>query len=1128
MSTSFARFARAFALLPLVMLGACGLGPSFDEVSPIEAALADVGPYETRVVVRSPGGVSRQDVIWRVADVESRAPLARLGQDGAVYRMAGSIPAQPGGTEVQWAVEVCDAAERCVRAPDSGWFTFDVPHTEGALVVSRMEPTTGPASGGTQVALTGDGFVPGMRVLFGDDEAPVVDVQSGQILVVRTPAVAPGAVEVRVAAPGDRSAAAPEPFVFTPAPVVTGVFPGEGPTRGGTALAVSGAGFEPGVRVFVDGVPCRRLARTDDVSITCETPPGRAGVVDVRVENVDGGAFVVTGGFTYIPAPRVDRVEPDRGPVEGGNTVTVFGTDFGAGATASVGGTPCLETRVVSDTMLECDVPEGETGTAAVRVENADGQVGELPGAYVYIGPPVVVAIIPDEGPRIGGNEVRLYGAGLFAGAQVFVDGIEAQVVDTVDGVELTFIAPPTTRPLTPVPVTGVARVDVRVVNPAPDMRETTVTGGYGYFWPPEVLSVTPASGPTAGGTAVLIEGRFFRQPDPDAFFVRFGAAEATQIAVLSPERITAVTPPGMRGFVDVQVENGFSSAGQLPDGFEYIPPPRIDRVEPAEGPTFGGERVRVVGVDFRDGALVLFGGRPCRDVTFISAAILECTTPPGDEGFTHVEVRNPDGQNDVLLEGYRYLGLSVTPGYGLTAGFARVVIRAGGMRDGAQFFFGNTLAGDCTVESSTRAVCQTPAHASGRVEVSFVNPDGTGERRAEAFRYGAYHDESAARLTPTGRNGNHAVPLDVDLDGDLDFIVVNGISGETNPRLEQDEIYINDGTGTFDVVPFGEAAISHNVQLGDVNGDAFVDLVIANGNAPGALFFVGDGAGNFTETAVPGMTSGAFDAVLADLVGDEQDDLFIAAIGCSGRGGCDNLQEGRDGLFERTGPTSFVDRSTRVPHRDGLQHDHKVAVGDWDLDGDLDLFVTVDNRNFSVNENNHRVLENTPSGFVERTTGLEGLVGDIFDIDVGDIDGDGDLDVVAPSCEPFFDSSTVVLQNDGSGGFTRNFAAVPSLQTVCYYGSAVVDLEGDGDLDVLFTGSALLGGPHTAALFVNRGDGTFVDASDTLPVLFGSQLGTEFIAGDFDSDGDIDLVETMTEPTGFGAGRVRFLGFGE
>ena len=98
---------------------------------------------------------------------------------------------------------------------------------------------------------------------------------------------------------------------------------------------------------------------------------------------------------------------------------------------------------------------------------------------------------------------------------------------------------------------------------------------------PPIITAVSPGQGPTNGGTKVTITGADLS----GATSVKFGATPAASFSVLDDAQVTAVSPPGALGTVDIRVTtpNG-TSATSGPDGFTYVPSPVVTSVTPGSG----------------------------------------------------------------------------------------------------------------------------------------------------------------------------------------------------------------------------------------------------------------------------------------------------------------------------------------------------------------------------------------------------------------------------------------------------------------------------------------------------------------------------------------------------------------
>src|SRR5207245_8216669 len=124
----------------------------------------------------------------------------------------------------------------------------------------------------------------------------------------------------------------------------------------------------------------------------------------------------------------------------------------------------------------------------------------------------------------------------------------------------------------------------------------------------PTVSGVSPASGPTAGGTAIAITGTNFAA----GATVTVGGTPATGVSVVSATQINATTPAHAAGVADVIVTvGGQSSAANPADQFTYVAPPAptVTGVSPTSGPTAGGTAITITGTNFDATATVTVGG---------------------------------------------------------------------------------------------------------------------------------------------------------------------------------------------------------------------------------------------------------------------------------------------------------------------------------------------------------------------------------------------------------------------------------------------------------------------------------------------------------------------------------------
>ena len=288
-------------------------------------------------------------------------------------------------------------------------------------------------------------------------------------------------------------------------------------------------------------------------------------------------------------------------------------------------------------------------------------------------------------------------------------------------------------------PAGSAGAVNVQVTNP--DSQSATLDSAFTYtVTAPTVTSVSPSSGPTAGGTTITINGTNFVA----GATVRVGSVSATGVTFLSATQLRANTPAGSAGAKSVQVTNPDSLSATLSNAFTYVAPtvtPTVTSVSPTSGPTAGGTTITITGANFVSGAAVRVGGVSATGVTFLSASQLRATTPAGAAGATSVQVTNPDAQSATLANAFTYVNAgpslsSVAPGSGPAAGGTVLTITGSGFIGGATVRVGGVAATNVTFVSATQVKATTPAGTAGAVSVQVINPDAQSASRGNAFTY--------------------------------------------------------------------------------------------------------------------------------------------------------------------------------------------------------------------------------------------------------------------------------------------------------------------------------------------------------------------------------------------------------
>ena len=349
-----------------------------------------------------------------------------------------------------------------------------------------------------------------------------------------------------------------------------------------------------------------------------------------------------------------------------------------------------------------------------------------------------------------------------------------------------------------------------------------------------------------------------------------------------------------------------------------------------------------------------------------------------------------------------------------------------------------------------------------------------------------AFRNVSATHLPAGAVLGRDmdAASGDIDSDGDLDLIVA--VEFGSNLLLE------NDGSGRFTLdragLP-GPVHDSEDIALTDLDADGDLDLVFVSEDDRTDEMYLNSGDGLFTDATSALGTRGTSNAVEAvDLDGDGLPEILIGNAGVNR-------------LLWNVGDAQFEDRTDPAyPGADRTTQD--LELGDIDGDGDLDLI--------EANEDGNRVLVNDGSGhFTDETDARFPPRSDeeTREAELGDIDGDGDLDLILANVafRPGKSGVNRALVNDGNGFFSDESVVRLGAGAISTVDVELADLDGDGDLDLI---EANFGGSGYRVL-TNDGDGRFADATPTF--LPGDVVGAGVAIELFDADGDgrLDLFLT-------------------
>ena len=321
--------------------------------------------------------------------------------------------------------------------------------------------------------------------------------------------------------------------------------------------------------------------------------------------------------------------------------------------------------------------------------------------------------------------------------------------------------------------------------------------------------------------------------------------------------------------------------------------------------------------------------------------------------------------------------------------------------------------------------------------------------------------------------------------------------------------------TTTHDLSSVSDACTTTvDFDSGDVDGNGYTDIIIAKESTtaactPGSLLYFNDGTGFDSDSSTPfpvrfSVTQNVEPrrVYLRDFTNDGHIDVFFANGFFDGSGEQHKLyvNDGSDNPYN----TSAQNKTPQAVGAPRATYD--LVVGDFDGDGDIDFIEAEYDRDASVNQSARQLYLNNGSGTpfdavvpfsidpADENNPSNTANSDSFHLVAGDLDSDGDLDLIESSSSS--NNGLFVYYNNGT---TNPFLGVSGIEVgpgLRSFSLAVADMDGDGDIDIIDDEGILLN------------NGTATPFSDAKKALRPSACESNpWSVSDYNGDGAMDLI---------------------
>jgi len=501
-------------------------------------------------------------------------------------------------------------------------------------------------------------------------------------------------------------------FLFTAPLSLRDVRPSQGPTKGQTKLAITGANFgSRGLQCKIGGTVVSGLLFSSSM-MQCTTLSNSEAVLPVHVSN-NGVDFVTNNNFFSFEVPvTVSKASVTRGPETGQNIITVFGENFQNSESLSCRFDDAttkvhMPAKFVTNSQIRCSAPSHTPAVVKIFVTVNGEDYSTESIAYQYDSLLRLYSAFPSYGSNRGGMTVTVYGSQFLGPSPTHVACRFGSVI-----IRASYLTSTAIICLSPAQDAGT--VQFSAANNALDFSPDTLS--FMVLLDAAVLQITPPKGPVLGGTVISITGNGFAQKTSmccfDSTLCQFGQVVSAYLMLCTSGAHSAGTAP-------LEVWGNAVSSSSF--SFVFTLSPSVVSIIPSSGSEDGDSIVTVVGSGFDRSHMLSCRFGCCTAVTarYQSSTLVYCTSPVSSPGVQALEVANDGSEysiNGILFEVLEQpVVIGIIPSSGPSA--ASVAVTVSGLHFTASIVgcvFDGRGQTSALLLTSTQISCLTPISSLG------------------------------------------------------------------------------------------------------------------------------------------------------------------------------------------------------------------------------------------------------------------------------------------------------------------------------------------------------------------------------------------------------------------------------